>query len=486
MVNHFQNCHRNILKRPGVRVTMVKGKRRTNRSSKDENALVNHVDGPKGPKDSRLDTKMETVLNNKKSNQTGAVSRKKESKITNYFSPSSKSPPVAYDAESTQGESLTNGTYGMALDVSVGQLGRPISVSAPTTPTDSKTMNGYLAVSSTVTALITPPKRTVFTRSQALKELQLQFPNEPNCVSNSPAKTPSPASNTSSTTSLASPLAVSAASSLDESTSPHAGPLTPHKIQALNEKRLRLDSPLSPASTLAKLKISLTPKKLVFNGKPSKARRKLPTQPTSRIATQPKEEKSVKHHANSTVANGEVRPTHKETQITEFFPIRRSRRKPKTELQLEQQKEIEERILNNCEEGLKVEHFGAKGRGVVTTRHFSKGEFVIEYIGDLIDMREAKDREKIYSQDASKGCYNYYFTFQNQQYCIDATEETGYLGRLVNHSRNGNLVTKAVEVNGRPHLILLAKTDIEPNTEILYDYGDRSKEALQHHPWLAL
>ena len=41
---------------------------------------------------------------------------------------------------------------------------------------------------------------------------------------------------------------------------------------------------------------------------------------------------------------------------------------------------------------------------------------MVEYIGDLIDMKEAKDREKLYSQDASKGCYNYYFTFQNQQY----------------------------------------------------------------------
>ncbi|KAA0189394.1 hypothetical protein HAZT_HAZT002726 [Hyalella azteca] len=70
--------------------------------------------------------------------------------------------------------------------------------------------------------------------------------------------------------------------------------------------------------------------------------------------------------------------------------------------------------------------------------------------------------------------------------CIDGTEETRYLGRLVNHSRtNNNLVTKAVCVNGQPHLILLAKKDIPPDTELLYDYGDRSKEALANHPWLA-
>lgn len=74
-----------------------------------------------------------------------------------------------------------------------------------------------------------------------------------------------------------------------------------------------------------------------------------------------------------------------------------------------------------------------------------------------------------------------YFYFNS----IDATEETGKLGRLVNHSRNGNLVTKTVAVNGQPHLILVAKNDIKPGVELTYDYGDRSKESLTHHPWLA-
>jgi [histone H4]-lysine20 N-methyltransferase SETD8 len=69
---------------------------------------------------------------------------------------------------------------------------------------------------------------------------------------------------------------------------------------------------------------------------------------------------------------------------------------------------------------------------------------------------------------------------------IDATAETGKLGRLVNHSRNGNLITKTVMVGNSPHLVLIAKDDLEKGVELTYDYGDRSKEALQHHPWLAL
>lgn len=68
---------------------------------------------------------------------------------------------------------------------------------------------------------------------------------------------------------------------------------------------------------------------------------------------------------------------------------------------------------------------------------------------------------------------------------VDATKETDRLGRLINHSRCGNLVTKVVEVKGTPRLILIAKRDIDVDEELCYDYGDRSREALRHHPWLA-
>lgn len=71
-------------------------------------------------------------------------------------------------------------------------------------------------------------------------------------------------------------------------------------------------------------------------------------------------------------------------------------------------------------------------------------------------------------------------------YSIDATAETGFLGRLVNHSRNGNLTTKIVMYKGRPHLVLLAKENIKEGEELTYDYGDRTRESLVNHPWLAL
>lgn len=51
---------------------------------------------------------------------------------------------------------------------------------------------------------------------------------------------------------------------------------------------------------------------------------------------------------------------------------------------------------------IQVRHFAGKGRGVITTREFTKGEFVVEYIGELIDQLTAKKREKIYAQDRSE------------------------------------------------------------------------------------
>ena len=77
--------------------------------------------------------------------------------------------------------------------------------------------------------------------------------------------------------------------------------------------------------------------------------------------------------------------------------------------------------------------------------------------------------------------------YDNFNFSIDATAESGRLGRLVNHSRvTPNMQTKVVIVKDTPRLLLVAKKDIEPGTELLYDYGDRSKESLLCHPWLAL
>ncbi|KAJ3647744.1 hypothetical protein Zmor_019605 [Zophobas morio] len=172
-------------------------------------------------------------------------------------------------------------------------------------------------------------------------------------------------------------------------------------------------------------------------------------------------------------------------RVTDYFPVRRSVRKTKSTVMEERQRTLERLLRCDVEEGLEVRYFADKGRGVVTSRPFTKGDFVVEYSGDLIDLNEARRRELKYAQDMNTGCYMYYFRHNNQQYCVDATAETGKLGRLVNHSRTGNLITRTVSVDNKPRLVLIAKDDIKAGDEVTYDYGDRSKESLKYHPWLA-
>ncbi|GCB78902.1 N-lysine methyltransferase KMT5A-A isoform X1 [Scyliorhinus torazame] len=171
-------------------------------------------------------------------------------------------------------------------------------------------------------------------------------------------------------------------------------------------------------------------------------------------------------------------------KVTDYYPVRRSCRKCEGQLKSEERKIIDDLIHSGMEEGMKVGIIDGKGRGVMATKPFQRGEFVVEYSGDLIEFTDAKSRETKYAQDPSAGCYMYYFQHLSKTYCVDATKETTRLGRLINHSKNGNCQTKLHNVGGKPHLILVASRDIAKGEELLYDYGDRSKASIAAHPWL--
>jgi histone-lysine N-methyltransferase SETD8 len=77
------------------------------------------------------------------------------------------------------------------------------------------------------------------------------------------------------------------------------------------------------------------------------------------------------------------------------------------------------------------------------------------------------------------------FVYGWKDFSVDATKESPYLGRLVNHSaRKPNLKTKIVEIKSIPHLVLVAKRQIDVGEELCYDYGDRTREAIENNPWL--
>jgi hypothetical protein len=77
-------------------------------------------------------------------------------------------------------------------------------------------------------------------------------------------------------------------------------------------------------------------------------------------------------------------------------------------------------LLKDCDDhlDLAVIHFvGEKGRGVIATRDYNKGEFVVEYSGTLVKVgRAAKEREDVFALNTNTGGYMYYFKHDGTQY----------------------------------------------------------------------
>lgn len=68
---------------------------------------------------------------------------------------------------------------------------------------------------------------------------------------------------------------------------------------------------------------------------------------------------------------------------------------------------------------------------------------------------------------------------------VDATKESGRVGRLINHSRSApNAITRVQEVDAVPRLFLFASKEIKKGEEVLFDYGDRCAKVTYDNPWL--
>ena len=68
---------------------------------------------------------------------------------------------------------------------------------------------------------------------------------------------------------------------------------------------------------------------------------------------------------------------------------------------------------------------------------------------------------------------------------MDATKEDGSFGRLINHSvKKANIEMKVMTLTGKPQVVFVASTLIDPGSEILYDYGERRQEVIAANKWL--
>ncbi|KAL6112357.1 uncharacterized protein ACO6RY_09132 [Pungitius sinensis] len=113
-----------------------------------------------------------------------------------------------------------------------------------------------------------------------------------------------------------------------------------------------------------------------------------------------------------------------------------------------------------------------KGRGVFAKAPFQKGDFVVEYRGVLISSEESQRRRSIYHARCSVFMLDFYC--RGKAWCVDAAQEDGSLGRLVNDDLyQPNCKMKKVLTDGKPHLFLFALRDIAVGEEITYEYEEK-------------
>ncbi|XP_039087976.1 histone-lysine N-methyltransferase NSD2 isoform X1 [Hyaena hyaena] len=115
----------------------------------------------------------------------------------------------------------------------------------------------------------------------------------------------------------------------------------------------------------------------------------------------------------------------------------------------------------------KVVKTAGKGWGLVAKRDIRKGEFVNEYVGELIDEEECMARIKhAHENDIT----HFYMLTIDKDRIIDAGPKGNY-SRFMNHSCQPNCETLKWTVNGDTRVGLFAVCDIPAGTELTFNYN---------------
>lgn len=118
-----------------------------------------------------------------------------------------------------------------------------------------------------------------------------------------------------------------------------------------------------------------------------------------------------------------------------------------------------------------------EGLGLFSAEFIPKEEFIIEYLGEIIESDEAEKREK-------------FDKFDNELYLFNLTDnlvlDSKYKGnkaRFINHSKNPNCFPRPIFFNGEYHIGLFAKRDIQIGEELTFNY-DGSNGLKDHFKWI--
>ncbi|KAK8520477.1 hypothetical protein V6N12_004414 [Hibiscus sabdariffa] len=106
------------------------------------------------------------------------------------------------------------------------------------------------------------------------------------------------------------------------------------------------------------------------------------------------------------------------------------------------------------------------GWGVEAAEPIKKGDFVIEYIGEVID--DAQCEKRLWDMKY-KGVKNFYMCEIRKDFTIDATFK-GNTSRFLNHSCDPNCVLEKWQVEGDTRIGVFAARSIEVGEPLTYDY----------------
>ncbi|XP_008048621.1 histone-lysine N-methyltransferase, H3 lysine-36 and H4 lysine-20 specific [Carlito syrichta] len=108
-----------------------------------------------------------------------------------------------------------------------------------------------------------------------------------------------------------------------------------------------------------------------------------------------------------------------------------------------------------------------RGWGLRTKTDIKKGEFVNEYVGELIDEEECRARIR-HAQEHD--ITNFYMLTLDKDRIIDAGPKGNY-ARFMNHCCQPNCETQKWSVNGDTRVGLFALSDIKAGTELTFNYN---------------
>ncbi|XP_024945454.1 histone-lysine N-methyltransferase NSD2 isoform X2 [Cephus cinctus] len=117
--------------------------------------------------------------------------------------------------------------------------------------------------------------------------------------------------------------------------------------------------------------------------------------------------------------------------------------------------------------GMEPFHTAGRGWGLRSLEFINAGQFVIEYVGEVID--EAEYKRRLNHKKELKNENFYFLTIDNYR-MIDA-EPKGNLSRFMNHSCQPNCETQKWTVNGDTRIGLFALRDIDPGEELTFNYN---------------